>query len=242
MTILARGRYRAYEAEDAGDLAAARGLRAAVFPADRGGGDEHDARCRHMLVEDLSTGRAICTFRTLSLRAGAEVGASYSARFYRLDALKRMNIPMIEVGRLCIRAGALDADILRVAWGALARQVEEEGAGFLFGCTSFNGTSRERYRDAFELLAERFLAPARWRPRIGAARAIVFRRPRAGAADTRRAMVQMPSLLRTYLAMGGRVSDHAVIDEEMGTLHVFTGVEVKAIPPARRRLLHALAG
>ena len=25
------------------------------------------------------------------------------------------------------------------------------------------------------------------------------------------------------------------------TMHVFTGVEIRAIPPARRRLLHALA-
>jgi hypothetical protein len=41
--------------------------------------------------------------------------------------------------------------------------------------------------------------------------------------------------------MGGWVSDHAVIDAEMATLHVFTGVEITTIPPARKRLLRALA-
>jgi putative hemolysin len=51
----------------------------------------------------------------------------------------------------------------------------------------------------------------------------------------------MPPLLRSYLAMGGWVSDHAVIDREMGTMHVFTGLEVRAIPAARKRLLRALA-
>jgi putative hemolysin len=52
----------------------------------------------------------------------------------------------------------------------------------------------------------------------------------------------MPPLLRTYLMMGGWVSDHAVIDRQMGTLHVFTGVEIRAIPAARARMLRALAG
>ena len=63
----------------------------------------------------------------------------------------------------------------------------------------------------------------------------------AGLIDPRRAMAAMPPLLRTYLMMGGWVSDHAVMDRQLGTMHVFTGVEIRAIPPARRRLLHALA-
>ncbi len=42
--------------------------------------------------------------------------------------------------------------------------------------------------------------------------------------------------------MGGWVSDHAVVDQQMNTLHVFTGVEIGAIPPARKRLLRAVAG
>jgi putative hemolysin len=60
--------------------------------------------------------------------------------------------------------------------------------------------------------------------------------------DLKAAMRHMPPLLRTYLMMGGWVSDHAVIDRQMGTLHVFTGVEIRAIPAARARMLRALAG
>jgi len=59
--------------------------------------------------------------------------------------------------------------------------------------------------------------------------------------DARAAQAGMPPLLRTYLLMGGWVSDHAVVDRQLGTLHVFTGLEIAAIPPARRRLLAALA-
>jgi putative hemolysin len=58
--------------------------------------------------------------------------------------------------------------------------------------------------------------------------------------DLKKANAAMPPLLRTYLMMGGWVSDHAVIDHQMDTLHVFTGLEISAIPPARKRLLRAL--
>ena len=40
--------------------------------------------------------------------------------------------------------------------------------------------------------------------------------------------------------MGGWVSDHAVIDAEMNTLHVFTGVEVNNIPETRKKLLRSV--
>jgi putative hemolysin len=55
-------------------------------------------------------------------------------------------------------------------------------------------------------------------------------------------MLGMPPLLRTYLLMGGWVSDHAVVDRQLNTMHVFTGVEIGMIPAARKRLLRAVIG
>jgi len=56
------------------------------------------------------------------------------------------------------------------------------------------------------------------------------------------AMRRMPPLLRSYLLLGGWVSDHAVIDRDLNTLHVFTGVEISRVPAARRRLMRPAAG
>jgi putative hemolysin len=58
--------------------------------------------------------------------------------------------------------------------------------------------------------------------------------------DLVRANAAMPPLLRSYLMMGGWVSGHAVIDRTMNTLHVFTALDIGAIPPARKKLLRAL--
>jgi len=243
VTVLAKGRYRAVEAATPGALRRCLSLRAQVFPADGTHGfDEYDDRCRHMLVEDAATGEAVCTFRLLPLRDGSEVARSYSARYYELENLTGFQGPMVELGRFCIHPNAKNADVLRVAWGALTRIVDDEGVEMLFGCASFQGTDAQRHADAFALLHQRHVAPPRWLPRVKAPRVVDLARALRRPLDPKRAMAAMPPLLRTYLTMGGWVSDHAVVDREMDTMHVFTGVEIGAIPPARQRLLRAVAG
>lgn len=205
--------------------------------------DRFDAICRHVLVEECATGRLVCCFRILPLRDGSEIGASYSAQYYELSALRGFSGRMVEMGRFCIDPACRDPDILRVAWGAMTRYVDEEGVELLFGCSSFMGTDWEHYADSFAVLAERHLAPRRWWPRIKAPRVVRYARALTGRkGDPKQAMLKMPPLLRTYLSMGGWVSDHAVVDTDLDTLHVFTGLEIGAIPPSRARALRLVAG
>lgn len=248
MLALAKGRYLARLARSEQDVARAQELRWRAFRAGPGGPagrdrDAFDAPCRHLLVEELPTGRPVATFRLMTLASGGEIGLSYAARHYGLAGLATYPGAMAEVGRFCLDPGCHDPDALRIAWGALARIVLAEGVGMLFGCPSFPGTDAAAHRDALALLGERHLAPAGWRPQATAGKVVRFGpKPGQRPADPGRALRQMPPLLRSYLAMGGRVSDHAVIDDDLGTLHVFTGVEVAAIPPARARALQQIAG
>ncbi|GAB4291953.1 MAG: GNAT family N-acetyltransferase [Roseovarius sp.] len=261
-----RGLYRTRLAETAADLREAQRLRHLAFRARAGaagahggqgvggaagadgaaGGldaDDFDALCTHFLVEERAGGRLVCCFRLLALGDGRAIGRSYSAQFYELSALSGFAGPMAELGRFCIRPGLRDPDILRAAWAALTRHVDANGIEMLFGCSSFPGTDAAPYTDVFALLGERHLAPRRWRVRVKAPAVVRFaRRLRRYKPDMRLAMRRMPPLLRSYLAMGGWVSDHAVVDADMNTLHVFTGLEIAAMPPARKRLLRVLAG
>jgi putative hemolysin len=244
MTGLERGRYRARLAADAHDLRAAQGLRALAF---RGAGDaldidRFDAICDHLLVEEIRSGALVCCCRFLPLERGAEIGRSYSAQYYELSALESFEGRMVELGRFCLHPDWHDPDILRVAWAAMTDYVDETGVELLFGCTSFAGTDARAYYDAFAMLKARHLAPLRWLPRVKAPDVFRFAARLTRKPDAKKAMSRMPPLLRTYLMMGGWVSDHAVVDRAMNTLHVFTGVEIAAIPPARKRMLRALAG
>lgn len=250
MLTSGKGRYHLRIAETAGDLRAAQSLRWQCFMARNGdpgiptGGqdrldrDDLDDLCRHVLIEDRRENRLVCCFRMLHFASGAGINASYSARYYNLSRLAGFKGPMVEMGRFCIHPGSRDPDILRLAWRAMAEYVDSTGVEMLFGCSSFIGTSPEDHAEAFAMLRERHLAPRRWLPRVKAPRVFRFARAlRWRKPDPRLAMAAMPPLLRSYLAMGGWVSDHAVVDPALKTMHVFTGVEIRAIPPARRRLM-----
>jgi len=247
MLGLRKGRYTARLAESRSDIEASQALRYRAFrakdAADTGlDADRFDAYCTHVMVEENRTGTLVACFRLLPLAAGHEIDRCYSAQFYELAGLRNFDGPMVEMGRFCIHPDHTDPDILRVAWGAMTRFVDENGVEMLFGCSSFRGTEADTYMDAFALLKDRHLAPKRFLPRVKAPKVFRFaQRLRQRKPDRKSAMLRMPPLLKTYLVMGGWVSDHAVVDHDMNTLHVFTGLEIKAIPPARARLLRATA-
>lgn len=250
MQHLSKGRYRVRLAQSAADVQAAQKLRHLAFrnstdaatPSDQRDVDAFDPLCDHVLVEDLQDGALVCCFRAREFDSGAQIADSYAAQFYDLASLSRFDGRMIEIGRFCIHPARSDPDILRLAWASLARHVVTQGIAMMFGCSSFRGTDQDKYRDTFALLRARHLAPPEWGPRIKAQHVYRFAARLRRAPDPRKAMQGMPPLLKTYLMMGGWVSDHAVIDTEMDTLHVFTGVEINAIPPARKSLLLAVAG
>jgi putative hemolysin len=257
MLDLCKGRYVARLARGPDDLKAAQRLRYLAFfgrragvragaPGDEQGGldaDDLDPLCQHVLVHEADSGALVCCFRLLVLGGGQDLHRSYAARHYDLSRLAGFTGAMIEVGRFCIHPDRLDADILRVAWAAMVRMVDQNRVMMLFGCTSFAGTDPGAYLDALALLNARHLGPGHLLPGIRAPEVIGLGAASAGRLpDLRRAQRAMPPLLRTYLAMGGWVSDHAVVDRHMNTLHVFTGVAVGSVPEARARLLRALAG
>ncbi len=244
MVSLHKGRYAVRLADRPEDVEAAQRLRQRAFRGDNTGveADGFDADCQHVLIEDVASGELVSCFRLLRLDTGAEIEKSYSAQFYDLSGLKQFPAPMAEIGRFCIDPSRQDPDILRVAWGAMTAFVDRERVEMLFGCSSFQGTNAEDYADAFALLRDRHLAPKRWLPRIKASNVFQFSQRLRYKPNLKRAQSKMPPLLRTYLFMGGWVSDHAVIDRDLNTLHVFTGLEIGAVPAARAQSLRSVAG
>ena len=175
------------------------------------------------------------------LFVGLQTTNDLRAQFYELAPLGSFTGRMAELGRFCIAPEAHDADVLRLAWAAMTRLVAVEGTELLFGCSSFHGTDEAEFLDAFALLREHHIAPGKWLPRVKAPDVFRFARALRRKPDAKKALKVMPPLLRTYLLMGGWVSDHAVRDRDLGTLHVFTGLEVSRVPANRRRALLEMA-
>ena len=236
MEIFVRGRYRARIADSDADMAASQNLRALAFDSDAEG-DSYDLLSDHILIEEINSDRLVASCRVMQLASGCYIENSYSAQFYDLSALANFNAPMLELGRFCTDPDYTDPDIVRMAWAMMTRIVDGEGIRMLFGCSSFSGCDAGIHSKAFALL-KRHQAPEKWQI-LPKANEVV---PLQGSKETStKALRHMPPLLRTYLAMGGWVSDHAVVDRDMNTLHVFTAVEISAIPEGRKRVLRAVA-
>lgn len=240
---LVQGHLMARVGKDPSDVARAHGLRQLAFRAGRGGGgdsfdaDRFDCVSDHVLVTDRTTDTLLCCFR-VQMYAGATVEQSYTAQFYDLAALGAYPAPMLEVGRFCLHPDCHDPDVLRLAWAMIARIVDARGVGLMFGCSSFVGADPALHCAALGGLGAR-VAPERWRPRQRAPE-VVFLGNHSSVQPERTAAAALPALLRTYLGMGAWVSDHAVIDRDMDTLHVMTGVEIATIPPGRARALRSI--
>lgn len=208
-------------------------LRAACFGV---GADAFDGGAEHLVV---MRGQAVVAALRVTLWAdGAQAGRGYVGTQYDMAGWRGMRGPVAEVGRLCVMHAEAQADVFRVIWGAMAGYVVSRDVGLLFGCATFEGLDPAPYGQGFGWLRDSHLGPRAERPGIGAAEVL----PLDGVVESgREARAQVPAVLRGYLSLGAWVGDHVVVDRALGTLHVFCALRVRAVPPARRRSLMALA-
>ena len=239
---LVRGAVVARLANGPADKARFMAFRKAAFPRERGDDeDAQDALSAHVMVE-TAPGVLAGYFRMMLFGWGAGLAQGYTAQFYEVGPLSGYARPIAEMGRFCLAPGGVHPDVLRLTWGAMARLVEGGQAGLLVGCTSFRGADWMLHQAGLALLAEAHLGPQELRPGRKAPEVVDFPALAGPVVDRRTSLAGLPPLLRTYLGMGGWVSDHAVVDRNLDTLHVFTCVEVDRIPAARAASLRALAG
>jgi putative hemolysin len=236
-----KGKLIARLAHGRGDMARVLAFRQAAFP--RRSGVEEDAQdslSAHVLVE--GDAGLLAYFRVMLFGWGAGLSQGYAARFYDVGPLSGYARPIAEMGRFCVAPGGVHPDVLRLAWGAMTRVVDEGQAGLIVGCSSFRGADWTRHRAGLALLAAEFVGPRDHLPGRKAAEVVDYPALVGPVTDRRAALAGLPPLLRTYLGMGGWVSDHAVVDRELDTLHVFTCVEVDRVPAARASSLRSVAG
>ncbi len=242
MSQLVLGSYRARYAVSAEDLARALALRGRRFRGGRrGDADLFDVGAEHLVVEDAAR-RVVACARLRRFADGRAALSSYAARRYDLAGLARRPGPLGELGRLCTAEGAADPAIIRLVRTAIVAWATAGEVNFLFGCATLPGIDPAAHAPGLALLATRHLAPPSWRPGVKAPAIVALPRAAGGAAEGREGLRAMPPLLRFYLGLGGRVSDHAVIDADLDALHVFAGLDLADAPPGRLRAIAAGAG
>ncbi len=236
------GQLQIAAARNAAERLKALALRAVIFRGDRAKQDDQDAfdpHCLHLMVSVRGTEELLATARLRLLDGRAAIETSYSAQFYDLSPLARERRRLLEIGRLCLRPDhRANPDILRALLAGIARAAHSSGAQLLIGCTSFPGADPREHAPALSHLARDHLGPAHLRPGRRSGRIVDLV---SLASEMQPEAADMPGLLRLYLGLGAWVSDHAVRDLDLDTLHVFTAVDLSTLPSRRVRLLSGLS-
>ncbi len=216
------------------DVAACQALRHVCFYGCAGlDADAYDPEFEHVMIERGDT--LVGTLRLRVLPDGADFSQTYTGSFYDFGPISG---PTLEVGRFCLKGDGGSLDILQQAWASITRLVDLYGVTHLFGCASFQGSDPALYGDAFAQLHHDHQGKIKIAPKSFDCKELS--EICADPFDPKRAFTQTPQLLRTYLGFGGFVSDHLVFDRILGTMHVFIGIEIAAIPEARAKSLRRM--
>jgi putative hemolysin len=124
----------------------------------------------------------------------------------------------MELGRSCVHPDYRGGTAMFHLWTALADYVAAHGIEILFGVASFHGTDPQALAAPLSLLHHRHLAPPELRVRARAFQPMDLM-PEA-AIDRRRAMLEVPALIKAYLRLGGVVGEGAFVDHAFNTTDV----------------------
>lgn len=231
------------------ELSAAQALRYRVFVDELGGDgpmvdhalklerDRFDPFCDHLLLMDARKGGAVVgVYRLLRGDQAGRAGQFYSEDEYDLDVLRATGRRLMELGRSCLDADYRGGAAMYHLWNGLADYVAQHRIEILFGVASFHGTDPAAIREPLSLLHHRHLAPAPLRVQARSAHYQRLDLMPPDQIDRRRAILQVPALIKAYLRLGGHVGDGAYVDHAFNTLDVCLIMDTARLNEKHRRI------
>lgn len=195
--------------------------------------DGFDAVADHLLVLDHDRGEGaagvVGTYRLIRRPAAEKMGRFYSADEYDISPLLAFPGEILELGRSCVAAEYRTRGTLQLLWQGIAAYVFHYRIALMFGCASLPGTDLEANAAQLSYLYHHHLAPPELRPRAVASRYVAMDRLPPGAYDAKRALLDLPPLIKGYLRLGGFVGDGAVLDVPFNTTDVCVVVKTDQV-------------
>ncbi len=183
--------------------------------------DRFDPYFDHLILTDRRRGdRVVGVYRLLRDDQAARLGQFYSEDEYDLSALRGSGRRLMELGRSCLAPEYRGGEAMYHLWTGLARYVAEHGIEILFGVASFHGTDPVALAEPLSLLHHRHLAPPELRVRAQPERFQRMDLLPLAEIDRRRAMRQVPALIKAYLRLGGHVGEGAFVDHAFNTTDI----------------------
>jgi putative hemolysin len=186
--------------------------------------DRFDEFCDHLLVIDTQRtdlpGGVVGTYRLLRSSVAAQHGGFYTADEYDISMLEAYEGETLELGRSCVEEDHRDRPTMQLLWQSIAQYIFRYDVGIMFGCASIPGTDPAQMAHRLSYLYHYHLAPPALRPRALEERFVDMRLLPQHEIEPRRALAELPPLIKGYLRLGGFVGNGAVIDHQFNTTDV----------------------
>jgi putative hemolysin len=228
--------YRTRLATTDADLEAAQRLRFEVFNLELNEGldaayatgrdaDLFDACCDHLLVEELSTGAIVGTYRLQTGQLAAVNRGYYSATEFDFTPYEPLRCELVELGRACVHRDHRRMNVVNLLWRGIVRYAVARKARYLIGCSSLTSQCAETGWGMYRQLQREHLVTEALRT----SPLPTFTLP---AAEDGGSAERPPRLLRAYLALGARICGPPALDREFKTIDFLTFLDLEDMPPA----------
>ncbi len=193
--------------------------------------DEYDAKCKHLIIVEQSSGKTIGTYRLNTIETAATVHGFYSFEEFCLE-----NLPFdiladgIEIGRACIAHDHRNTRALFLLWRGLARYLTLLKKRYFFGCCSIFTNDRVIGERAFQRLKRN----DHFHPHI-------FIEPRKNSIPLPpipqvSVVIKLPILFEMYLKIGAKFCSPPMVDTGFGTIDFFVILDVLKMNPKYREI------
>ena len=190
-----------------------------------------DRICDHLVVVDTEAvarsgrrkPRVVGTYRLLRREVADRNGGFYSQSEFDLKPLLAAHpgARLLELGRSCVHPDYRAKRVIELLWRGLWLYASRHAVDALIGCASLPGTDPVALEPQLSFLTTHARAEADWLVAALPHRAARFVPRPAEEIDARRALAQLPPLVKAYLRTGARFGCDAVIDHQFGTTDVF---------------------
>lgn len=208
---------------------------------DRIDSDRFDAICDHLMVVHaapshapgaimLPDGELIGTYRLLRQEVAEANGGFYTEGEFDIRPLVKAHPDhrFLELGRSCVLRPFRTKPVVELLWQGIWNYVRAHDMHVMLGCASLEGTDPEAHALALSFLAQAS-PPPEWNVRALPNRRIEMQRIPAAGIDPKRALKDLPPLIKGYLRLGCYIGDGAVIDHQFNTIDVLIILPVSAI-------------
>ena len=174
--------------------------------------DEFDDICEHIIIVDTKRDIVVGTYRMLLDSAAGKNKGFYSQTKFNLEAIKRLEGPLLEVGRSCVHKDYRDRQVLNLLWQGIVQYAVAHEVKYIFGCANILTADPYQVSEYFCMLKamglflDMGISPLKAKHAIAIDENLTIDNPKA-------VFNKLPTLFKGYMNVGLKVCSYPVMGD-----------------------------